>query len=387
MMRRGLVAMIRKEFRQIRRDKLSMRMLFALPILQTLILGYAMTRDVTHIRLGILDLDRSGRSTLVIGHLQANKRFENQGHYPSTAMLREALQKGEIQIGVVIPRGFATQIADAIPDPHGIQDADGAHISLWVDGQDASSAATAAGYAQAILQQWSLDLLGRELNAQGMEASTLNPLEIRDAVLYNPSLEYPWYMVPGMLVILVTMTGALLTSFSLVREKESGTFEQLMVTPIHPLQVLVGKAVPYWILSQITFFLALAVVSHWYGIPIVRADLAGLALGVCLYALTSVSLGIVVSTLVSSQQQALFLIWFCLIFFILTSGFLLPFESMPFWMQQLTEFNAVRHFLYMARALILRGAEPLTLLPEYIKLVAIAILLFSISVLLFRRKS
>jgi ABC-2 type transport system permease protein len=379
--------MIRKEFLQIRRDKQSTMMLFVLPILQTMILGYAMTRDVRNISMGILDLDRSPASSSLSERLIQNDRFVNQGHFQSMEEMRQALLAGTIILGVVIPREFALQIEGATPDAVTMESESPANITLLVDGQDAASAGTAAGYAGAIIGQWSLETLRHELLAQGMDMASLSPLDLRDRILNNPELEYSWFMVPGMLIILVTMTGALLTSFSLVRERENGTLEQLLVTPVNPIQILLGKALPYWILSQVTFFLSLGIVGWWYNIPFGRTDFLGLYIGIAFYALTSVSLGILVSTIVSSQQQALFLIWFFLIFFILTSGFMLPFESMPNWMQNLTEFNAVRHFLYMVRALILRGAPPHTLLPEYLKLVVIALILFTTSVIMFRRKA
>lgn len=384
---RRFFSMLRKEFLQIRRDPQSLRLLFILPILQTLVLGYAMTRDVKNISLGILDLDRSPASDQISTRLAKNVRFKMQGNYASITDLQNGLRKGDIVIGAVIPKGFQVNV-EAAGNNASVQEAsEPARVMLLVDGQDASSAATAAGYASAVLSQWGLEHLERELLSQGLDASTLQPLDLEDRILFNPGLIYAWYMVPGMLILLVTMTGALLTSFSLVRERENGTLEQLMVTPVHPVQVILGKAIPYWLLSQVTFYLALAVTGWWYEIPLHSIHWGGLMLGLALYALTSVALGILVSTIVSSQQQALFLIWFFLISFILTSGFLLPFESMPIWMQNLTEFNGVRHFLYMVRALLLREAPPESLAPEYLKLMVISLTLFGGSLFLFRRKS
>jgi len=386
-MMRRFFALFRKEFLQIRRDSQSLKLLFLLPILQSLILGYAMTRDVRNISLGILDLDHSPASAALGVHLKHHERFVYKGNFQTIAQMRQGLLDGSLVIGVMIPHGFAQQIQDAIPDASNMEANEPAKVTLLLDGQDAASAGTAAGYAGAIIAQWSMETLEQELLAQGLDAQSLSPLDLRDNILYNQELDYTWNMVPGMLIILVTMTGALLTSFSLVRERENGTLEQLLVTPVSPVQILLGKALPYWILSQVTFFLAFAIVGWWYHIPLYRTDFLGLSVGIAVYALTSVSLGILVSTIVSSQQQALFLIWFFLVFFILTSGFMLPVESMPLWMQDLTQCNAVRHFLYMVRALVLRGAPPLSLLPEYLKLFAIASVLFASSVLMFRRKS
>lgn len=382
---RQFLALFKKELLQLRRDPQSMKLLFALPILQTLLLGYAMTRDVKNISLGVLDLDRSVASVEMAQGLEQNGRFSNKGSFVSIQEARESLLKGYVLLVLVIPRGFGGQIESALPDLESGDKGRAAVITLLVDGQDAGTSATAAGYAGAIIGQWAQKKLIDGLRVQGADARSLQPVELQDRILFNPELTYSWYMVPGMIILLITMTGALLTSFSLVREREKGTLEQLLVTPVRPVQILFGKALPYWILSQVVFFLTLLTVGSWYGIPFSGINWPGIIVGVALYALTSVSLGILVSTVVSSQQQALFLIWFCLIFFVLTSGFMLPFESMPVWMQNLTEFNAVRHFLYMVRALLLRQTSPFMLMPEYAKLLVIGGLLFCVSVLLFRR--
>lgn len=371
---RRLLSLIRKEFLQIARDPQSLKLLFLLPIVQTLVLGYAMTRDVHHIALGVLDLDQSPTSYSIQNRLIQNNRFDLHGHYSSVFQLKEALQKGDLLIGVIIPNGFAKSVEPG-------------KILLLLDGQDAATAATAAGYASAIISQWGFEQIQHELLAEGLDANTLLPLELNDKLLYNPGLEYTWYMVPGLVILLATMMGSLLTSFSIVREREAGTLEQLMVTPVNPAQVIIGKSIPYWILIQVSFLIALAISSGWFQIPFHPSHLSSLLLGLSIYSLTSVALGILVSTLVTSQQQALFFIWFFLIFFTLTSGFLLPFESMPLWMQHLTELNGVRHFLYMVRALLLREAPAESLWLEYIKLIGISVLLLGTSIFAFRRQS
>lgn len=382
-----LLALLRKEFVQVRRDTFSMRLLFLLPIVQTLLLGYAMTRDVRHIALAVVDLDRSPLSRSLSLHLRHHNRFLDHGLLPSVDVLRHDLQKGQVVLGLVIPRGFGQSVERSLSVLNSGEKNEDASVSIVVDGQDAASAGIAASYAAAIVQKWSQEKIQQAIQMQGVDVRSQQPLELRDRILFNSGLDYAWYMVPGMIILLITMTGALLTSFSLVREREKGTLEQLLVTPIRPVQILFSKAIPYWLLSQLTFYLALLVVGLWYGLPLWQARWIGLAWGLALYTLTSVSLGLLVSSVVHSQQQALFLIWFCLIFFILTSGFILPFESMPLWMQHLTELNAVRHFLFLVRALVLRQSDPATLMPEYVKLMVIAMGLFLISVMMFRRRS
>lgn len=371
---RRFLSLVRKEFLHIARDPQSLKLLFLLPIIQTLVLGYAMTRDVNHIALGVLDLDHSCASLSIQNRIIHHKRFDFQQHYSSVIQIKDALQKGEILIAVIIPKGFA-------------QANESGKILLLVDGQDAATAATATGYTNAIISQWDLEQVQSKLLAEGMDISPFQTFALNDHLLYNPQLDYTWYMVPGLVILLATMMGSLLTSFSIVREREAGTFEQLMVTPVSPSQVIIGKAIPYWILIQVSFLIALTISSWWFGIPFHFGQLKGLLLGLSIYSLTSVALGILVSTVVTSQQQALFFIWFFLIFFTLTSGFLLPFESMPLWMQQLTELNGVRHFLFMVRALVLKEAPPESLWFEYLKLIGIAVLLLGASLFSFRRQS
>lgn len=382
---RRFLALFRKEMLQLRRDPGSLRLLFLLPVLQTLVLGYAMTRDVRDIPVGIVDLDRSGQSASLGRRVRLNARFRDMGAFASAEAAREALTTGDILVALVVPPGFARDLERAQRD--GEPPVEPVRVQVLLDGQDASSAGTAGGYVAAIVAQWGSETVGSELAAQGFDIRAATPLETRERILYNPELEYSWGMVPGMVILMITMTGALLTAFSIVRERESGTLEQLMVTPARPVQVLFGKALPYWLLGHVVFALAFAVSAWWYGIPLGALHPVGLLAGLSLYCLTSVSLGVLVSSMVGSQQQALFLIWFFMIFFVLTSGLMLPFESMPMWMRNLTEINAVRHFLYMTRALVLRGADPATLLPEYAKLAAIGGGFFGLATLSFRRKA
>lgn len=382
---RRFLALFRKEFLQILRDKASLRLLFVLPVLQSIVLGYAMTREVRDVPVAFVDLDQSTSSISLVRRIASNERFQDQGPLADLAAAQHALRDGRALLVLVVPRGFGSDLERGLRD--GEPPEAPVRIQLLLDGVDPSTAGTAASYVGAIVAQWGGERLSSDFAAQGIDVRNLQPFESRDRILFNPDLEFSWSMVPGMVILLVTMVGALLTSFSLVREREAGTLEQLLVTPVRPLQILLGKALPYWILSQVVFWIAFFATGLWFGIPIGQANLGGLGLGLALYALTSVGLGILVSTVVGSQQQALFLIWFCMIFFVLTSGLLLPFESMPLWMQSLTEGNAVRHFLYLVRALVLRGASPLALWPEYLKLAAIGVALFSAGVLSFRRTS
>lgn len=386
-MLRRFIALFHKEFLQVRRDPQTLKLLFILPILQSLVLGYAMTRDVDHIKFGVLDWDQTAESRDVLLALTENNSFYFTRETQSLKEMERALLKGEITLGVVILGDFARNLEGISLNPVPGNHYPEARIALLVDGEDAASASIAVSYANAILMQWMRERAFHSGNTAGELSSALTFLDLRDNVLFNPELDYHWYMVPGMIILLTTMIGALLTSFSLVRERESGTLEQLCVTPVSPLQIVLGKAFPYWILSQISFLFSFLIVGLWFGIPLENIHLTALLPGLALFAFAVVSLGILVSTLVTSQQQALFLIWFFLVFFVLTSGFLLPFESMPLWMQYFTESNIVRHFLYAVRSITLRGAILPEVLPEYLKLTLISCVMLILGVLLFRRKA
>ena len=222
--------------------------------------------------------------------------------------------------------------------------------------------------------------------SQGMRADAVMPVWVTPTVLYNPMLKSSWYMIPGLVVILVTMITSLLTGLSIVREKERGTFEQLMVTPLQPLQVVLGKIIPFAIigLGEICAFLLLA--TLWFGIPF-RGSLVTLFGFALMYMVSSLGIGIFTSTVARTSQQVLFLVWFILLFFLLLSGFFIPIENMPKWVQTITLGNPVRFFMFAIREIFLKASGFEELWREALAMGCIGATVFGLSLLFFSRKA
>lgn len=261
----------------------------------------------------------------------------------------------------------------------------GAKLQLWVDGQDANSAGVARGYISAILNRWGMQWLGNRLAASGISLDQVIPISIEATVLFNPLLKSTWFMIPGVAVILVTMVTALLTGFSIVREKEAGTLEQLMVTPIKPIHVVVGKTVPFFFIGVVELMAALVMAQLWFKVPF-RGNYGTLIVFSSAYLLSSLGIGIFTSTVARTQQQALFIIWFFLLFFMLLSGFFMPVENMPDWVQTVTYLNPVRYFMHVLREMFLKGSGFLELWQEGVAMFSIGMLVFTMAVLKFNRR-
>jgi ABC-2 type transport system permease protein len=389
-------AMVWKEFQQLKRDKVSLRLMIGMPLVQMFVLGYALTTEVKHTPVAVVDHDGGPESRAMIRAVSNNSLFDFRGNAGSEPELRDLLDRGKVKLGIIIPRGFSTQLENATrPNPGGGPgmaslgqggQGGGAQVQLWVDGQDANSAGVARGYLSAVLNQWAMQRLRARLEAAGIRMDQLIPIAVDAGVLFNPLLKSTWYMIPGIAVILVTMVTALLTGFSIVREKEAGTLEQLMVTPIKPIHVVIGKAVPFFIIGLVELMVALAFAQIWFGVPFRGGYLTLIAFSAA-YMLSSLGIGIFTSTVARTQQQALFIIWFFLLFFLLLSGFFLPVENMPHWVQAVTMGNPVRWFMHVLREIFLKGSGFAELWREGLAMLAIGFCVFTFSVLKFNRKA
>lgn len=390
----GFRTIVWKEFSQLKRDRTSLRLMLMIPMMQMLLLGYALTTEVKNTPVSVVDHDGGPRSRDLIRAVSSNPLFDYKGPAASEADLRQGLDRGEIKIGLIIPPEFSRELERATrldPGPGGAPslgalNGNGARLQLWVDGQDANSANVARGYLGAILNQWAMGDLERRLEGYGIRMDQVLPVATGASVLFNPSLKSTWYMIPGIAVILVTMVTALLTGFSIVREKEAGTLEQLMVTPLKPIHVVVGKAVPFLIIGIAELMFALTFARFWFGVPFRGTWLALLAFSAA-YMLSSLGIGIFTSTVARTQQQALFIIWFFLLFFLLLSGFFLPVENMPLWVQKVTLGNPVRWFMHVLREMFLKGSGFTELWREGLAMLAIGFSVFGLSLVKFNRQA
>ncbi len=368
--------MVWKEFRHIRADKLSIRLMIFPVFAQLLIMGYALTTEVKNIDVAVVDECMTPDSRSLIETIRANPLFRFHGAAATVAEARRRMDRGEIKAAIVLPTDFSRTLAGV----------SGAKVQLLVDGQDANSANVSRGYLNAIVTGWAQERLEKNLAAQGIRIASVIPVSVTPVILFNPLLKSTWYMVSGLVVILVTIITGLLSGLSIVKEKESGTLEQLMVTPLSPLHLIVGKTVPYFLIgiAELCVFLLLAVV--WFQIPF-RGNFFVFLLFGMVYMFSSLGIGILTSTVARTPQQVLFLIWFIMIFFILLSGFFIPVENMPQWVQEVSCINPVRYCMFAIREIFLKGSGVAELWRELLGMAAIGGAVFGASVLLFHRRA
>ena len=368
---RLLAVLIRKEFLQIRRDKAILRMIFILPIVQLMVLGYAANVDLENVPITFLDQDRTAASRALAEAFLATSTFIPGPAADSPAQLQGHLDHDRTDVTVWIPKGYARDIASGKPVP----------LGLSVDGINSSSAGKAAGYASRIIAQ-EAQRLGAE---QGREPRGPR-ITVASRFFYNPELRSRVFMVPGILVILVTIVSAMLTGMAVVREKEIGTLEQLMVTPLKAGHLVAGKVLPFAILSYVTLAVSTTLGVVWFRLP-VNGSLFLLAGAMAAYLLVTLGVGLLASTVSSTQQQAMFTVWFFLIFGILMSGFFYPVANMPSWARMLTYANPMRYIMTIVRGLFIKGSGAGDLWPQMAALLAIGVTVFSAAVHNFSKRT
>jgi ABC-2 type transport system permease protein len=368
--------MIWKEFAHIKADKFSLRLMIFPVFGMLFILGYALTTEVKNIDIAVVDLSLTPQSRSLAETIRGNTLFRWKQPAAMVDEARSRIDQGDIKAALVIPADFARALATS----------EGASVQLLVDGQDANSASVSRGYLGAIISQWGMQRFAKELAARNVRIESLIPVTVSPVILFNPMLRSTWYMVPALVVLLVTIITGLLSGLSIVKEKESGTLEQLMVTPVKPQHLIIGKTAPYLIIgaAEICIFLAIAVL--WFRIPFNGNFLDLLLFGV-VYMMSSLGIGILTSTIARTSQQVLFLIWFILFFFILLSGFFIPIANMPLWIQRITIINPVRYFMFAVREMFLKGSGLGELWPELLSMLAIGVTVFGASVMLFHRRA
>jgi ABC-2 type transport system permease protein len=344
--------------------------------LQILILGYALTTEVRNTTLTIYDLSGSPQSRSLINSVKNNNLFTFTGFSVSYPEIKDKIDRGIVKIGLIIPETF-------VKDLHG---SDGVDLQMLVDGQDANSANIANGYLNAIISQWGNAFFENKLKSQGIEISNLIPVRVNPVILFNPSLKSTWFMVPALVVLLITIVTSLLSGLSIVKEKEKGTLEQLLVTPVNQIHIVFGKTIPYLIFGFIELIIFFLFAILWFHIPF-RGNFLLIGLFAAVYMVSSLGIGILTSTLARTPQQVLFLVWFILIFFILLSGFFMPVENMPDWVQKITNINPVKFFMFAIREIFLKGSGLADLTRELYALTAIGVVVFCAALLFFKRKT
>lgn len=362
--------LVRKELWQTMRDRAMLAVIFIVPAIQIFILSYAINTDVRNLSLLIDDADRSVLSRELAERFCHQEYFVVRGAEESPQQQRRRLDRGEAVALLRIPAKFSEDLKN------GRRPA----LQLVIDGQNSNQALIAQGYAARIVQAFSLDRLSPA------PASARRPLlEIAPRVLYNPELKSRHYMVPGVLSMMLLVVTTLLTTLALVKEREIGTLEQLMVTPIRKHQLILGKVIPFFGLGLIMIAVAGTIAVLWFGVPF-RGSLLTLGPFLILFLLCTLSLGILISTLSRTQQQAVFVAWFFLIFGVMLSGFFYPIDNMPRFFQYLTLLNPLRYFLAGVREIFLKGTGWDGLWPDALGLALFGVTVCTLAVWRFRKR-
>ncbi|HET7458641.1 MAG TPA: ABC transporter permease [Gemmatimonadaceae bacterium] len=350
---RALRFLLRKEFLQIFRDRVILGMLFMMPVVQLLVLANAATFEVKSARLYTVDRDHSTASRAVVDRLAASGRFVPTAASPSTALADDAMLARKVDAILVLPAGFER---DLVRDRR-------ASVQLVLDAEDGAAAGVMQSYAAQILADYSAEL-GAEVRPTlaTVSAGDERPpsrgrpvIELRRRGWYNAELRYRDYMVPGILVVLVTMIGTLLTAMNIVREKEAGTLDQLNVTPVTRATFIAAKLIPLWSLALVDLAIGLAVAHFVFGVP-VRGSLAVVFFAAAVYLVGALGIGLWISTVAETQQQAMFVTFSIMLVYILMSGLFTPVRSMPTWARWVAQASPVMHFTQLMRAVLLKGA-------------------------------
>jgi len=364
---------IRKEFIQIRRDKGLMRMVVLTPLIQLLIYGYVVATDIRALPVVVLDQSESAESRRMVDRFISSGYFTLEEHAASLATVTDHLNSGRSMMAIVIPVDYAKDIRRGVS----------AKIQLLVDGTNSNTATIAIGYANGIVAVENDDRLRENFNQKGLRIVQAGIRE-ETRVWFNPSLRTINYMVPGIICVLLMELMMPLTAFSLVRERERGTIEQLTVTPIRATEMLIGKTVPYVLIGLADSGMILAAGTFWFNVPI-AGSLVTLFAFTCLFILVILGMGILVATLVGTQQQAALSAQFALVPNMLLSGFMFPIESMPKAMQYFTTILPMRYFLVIVRGIIMKGLGFSDLWDQALALGALCAVIFTISWLRFRK--
>jgi ABC-2 type transport system permease protein len=355
-----VVVIARKEVRQLKRDRLTVAMMVVIPLVQLVLFGFAIDIDVRHTPLVVVDADGRRDSRELVQRLEATGFYDLTGAVPDYASVERTFRARKAKVAVVIPAGFASALAAHRQ----------AHVQLLVDGSDAQTIASATQAAQGVIAQWS-----------GERA----PIAMDTSILYNPDVRAAVNIVPGLVGVILTMTLVMFTAMAIVRERERGTLEQLIVTPVKSIELVLGKILPYIVIGFVQMTIVLVAGSLLFQVPFV-GSIPALYLLATLFIAANLSLGLFFSTLAKTQQQAMQMSFFFFLPQLLLSGFMFPFEAMPRAAQIIGQLFPLTHFLRVIRGIVLKGSSIIELRGEILALLAIAAVLMAASALRFRKR-
>ena len=371
---KGFTSIFYKEVIQISRDPLTLALMMLVPMIQLMVFGYAINTDVRNIRTAVYNLDPGPQSRDLLQAFENTDYFKIIRYVESDDELNSSIITGRVKIGIKIPPDYSDRLLTNRQ----------ATVLVLIDGSDSSIATQSLQVASQVGLTESLARLGTQIQSSQSRTSQL-PIEVRPKMLFNPDSRSANFMVPGLIAIILQIITTLLTAFSIVREREQGTLEQLLVTPVRPYGLMLGKLVPYGLIGIVETFTVLTVMRLVFDVPIKGSLLLLLSLSV-LFVFTALAIGLLISTKARSQMQALQLAWLIMLPSVLLSGFMFPRESMPAIMRFIGYLVPATHFMEIIRGIVLRGATLFDLLPEVLTLMFMGLVLLVLSAFRFRKK-
>ncbi len=370
-----LLSLIRKEFIQIWRDPRTLILVIAIPVMQLLLIGYAATTDVRNVPLAILDQDRSAEARALLDAYRAADYFRLAFEVDTEEEMRWIIDQGEAKAGLIIPPDYSRRLKGT----------ESAHVAFMLDGSDPTIASTSLTAAQLIGQEHGTEVRAAQLSRYGQVAVGELPLEVHAHVWYNPDMIDAYFMVPGVIGTILYALTSVLTATAVVRERERGTIEQLIVTPIRPWELVLGKLIPYILLAFINTLEVLALGSFLFGLPI-RGELSAILLLSGLFLFSGLGIGLLISTISNTQQEAMLSAFFTYLPSIFLSGFFFPIEAMPKVLQWLSYLFPLRYYLVIIRSLLIKGVNFIALRDEIVALIIFAVVIMVLAALRFRKR-
>ena len=373
---RIILNIVIKEFLQLKRDPRLFGIIFIAPVLQLILLGYAANLDVTTIHTAVFDQDHTSTSRGFVEKFESSGYFNIDYNTDNYNEIISLINTGKVVMALVIPHDFEKYINRRQPAP----------LQLIFDGSDGNKTSIAAGYAQGIIASYSQNIIIDNLDKSGMKIKPAGSLVPELRVWYNPDLKTRNFMVPSIMGLLLMVITIILMSMAVVKEREIGTLEQLIVTPIKPWQLIIGKLIPFVIIGFIDVLIVTNVMVFWFGIA-VRGSFVFLVFSSFLFVLSTLGLGLFISTITKTQQQAMMIAQFAVMMpMIYLSGFAFPIENMPKIIQYITYLIPLRYFITIIRDIVLKGTTFMELLPEVLILLGMGVVILFASAMRFKKR-
>lgn len=369
-----LISIIRKEFIQIFRDKRTLALILVMPLIQLFLLGYAATNDVRNVPLAVYDQSHSPEARALLDAYRAADYFKVAYSAASEAEIRTLIENGQARAGLIIPPDYVVKLNEG-----------SAQVAFILDGSDPTIAATALSAAQLIGQGHATGILSEKIARAGQSFKLKQPVEVRTTVWYNPDMVSAYFMIPGLIGLILSAIMGIVTSTAVVRERERGTIEQLIVTPIRAWELVLGKILPYTILGLFDTAVIIAVGHWWFGVPVLGSLMLTMLLS-ALFLLSGLGIGLLASTVANTQQEAILTVFMTVLPSIFLSGFIYPLDALPVVLQWISLVIPLRYFLVIIRALMIKGVALPSILPEVIALAIFGVAIMGLASLRFKKR-